>query len=227
MFIEQVLPGRQGQAERRAVRHPPPHPARHRAAPRRGDWSRPPAAAGPTRRSCSRRAATAYLDMWKKYSEAGLRARRRPAASAPRRSSTTRRKAFQAARLLAKAIAVRKILIDPKYNLNNTELAKKAVYEIGGNYQAIAVYDEAAGWYERYAAQNPKADKAPEALSGRGRASPRPRPGGPGDQGRRSVQQELRLVEAGAGRADRLRHRRPLRREGGLGRGAQAAHRAR
>src|SRR4030095_11526729 len=73
-------------------------------------------------------------------------------------------KAFQAARLIAKSIAVRKILIDPRYNLNNTELAKKSIYEIGGNYQAIAVYDEAAGWYEKYAAANPKAEKAPQAL---------------------------------------------------------------
>ena len=33
-------------------------------------------------------------------------------------------KAFQAARLLAKAISVRKILLDPKFGLNNTELRR-------------------------------------------------------------------------------------------------------
>ena len=65
---------------------------------------------------------------------------------------------------IAKAISARTILINPDFNLNNTELAKKAVYEIGGNYQAIAVYDQAANWYERFARENPKMDKAPEAL---------------------------------------------------------------
>jgi hypothetical protein len=39
------------------------------------------------------------------------------------------------------------------------------MYEIGGNYQAIAVYDLAADWYERFATENPKMEKAPDALS--------------------------------------------------------------
>ncbi len=109
------------------------------------------------------KAATAYLEMWKKYSEAACE-QKTTACERAEEVLYNSAKAFAAARLVAKAIAVRKILIDPKYNLNNTELAKKAVYEIGANYQAIAVYDEAAGWYERYAAANPKADKAPTAL---------------------------------------------------------------
>jgi tetratricopeptide (TPR) repeat protein len=104
-----------------------------------------------------------YLELWKKYSEQACLEKSSGCDRAEEILYNAAR-AFQAARLLAKAIAVRKILIDPKYNLNNTELAKKAVYEIGANYQAIAVYDEAAGWYEKYAAQNPKADKSPEAL---------------------------------------------------------------
>ena len=32
--------------------------------------------------------------------------------------------------------------------MDKTELAKKATYEIGGNYQAIAVYELAAEWFE-------------------------------------------------------------------------------
>ena len=43
----------------------------------------------------------------------------------------------------------------------NSPLAKKAIYEIGGNYQAIAVYDQAAEWYERYAQGNPNAPSTP------------------------------------------------------------------
>src|SRR5690606_456421 len=48
-------------------------------------------------------------------------------------------------------IQARKILLTDKYGLHESELAKKAIYEIGGNYQAIAVYDQAAFYYEMYA----------------------------------------------------------------------------
>lgn len=110
-------------------------------------------------------AATAYMDMWKKYGE-------KPCESKDATCSTGKydeilynaAKSFQAARLIMKSISARRILIDPKYNLNTTELARKSVYEIGGNYQAIAVYDEAANWFERFARENPKMDKAAEAL---------------------------------------------------------------
>ena len=103
-----------------------------------------------------------YLDMWKKYSESACEAKQAAGCERAEEILYNSAKAFQASRLIAKSIAVRKILIDPKYNLHNTALAKKSVYEIGGNYQAIAVYDEAAAWYERFAAQ--KGDKASEAL---------------------------------------------------------------
>jgi TolA-binding protein len=73
-------------------------------------------------------------------------------------------RAYQAARAIDKSIATRKLLIDPRYNLQNTELARRAVYEIGGMHHALAQYEEAATWYERYAAESPKAEKAPEAL---------------------------------------------------------------
>jgi tetratricopeptide (TPR) repeat protein len=118
---------------------------------------------GPDAPKLFEKGAQSYLDMWKKYSEKACEDK---SAGCERAEEIlyNSASAFQAARLLAKAIAVRKILIDPKYNLNQTELAKKAVYEIGGNYQAIAVYEEAAVWYERYAEQNPKAEKAPDAL---------------------------------------------------------------
>jgi len=111
------------------------------------------------------KAANAYLDMWKKYGEEPCK-NKTSACDRAEEVLYNAAKAFQAARLIAKAIAVRKILIDPQYNLNNTELARKAVYEIGGNYQAIAVYEQAAEWYEKYARENKdkKDDKAAEAL---------------------------------------------------------------
>ncbi len=109
------------------------------------------------------KAANAYMDMWRKYSEEACK-NKQPACERAEEILYNAARAFQAARLIAKAISARKILIDPTYNLNNTEPAKKAVFEIGGNYQAIAVYDEAARWYEQFARESPKMDKAPEAL---------------------------------------------------------------
>ncbi len=118
---------------------------------------------GPEALKSYEKAAVAYMDMWKKYGEAACEAKQ-PACDRAEEVLYNAAKAFQAARLIAKSIAARRILIDPKYNLHNTELAKKSIYEIGGNYQAIAVYDEAANWYEKFARENPKMEKAPEAL---------------------------------------------------------------
>lgn len=109
------------------------------------------------------KAANSYMDMWRKYSEEACK-NKQPACERAEEILYNAARAFQAARLIAKAISARKILIDPQFNLNNTEPAKKALYEIGGNYQAIAVYEEAANWYERFARENPKMEKAPEAL---------------------------------------------------------------
>lgn len=112
-----------------------------------------------------RQAAQLYLDMWEKYGKDACEKNIKEACARNDEILYNASRAFQAARLLAKSIAVKKILINPKYNLHETANAKKAVYEIGGNYQAIAVYDEAATYYERFAAESPGDDKAPQALS--------------------------------------------------------------
>jgi tetratricopeptide (TPR) repeat protein len=57
------------------------------------------------------------------------------------------------------------ILLNPDNRMEKSPLANKAIYEIGGNYQAIAVYDQAANWYEKYAELKPTPDKADVALS--------------------------------------------------------------
>jgi tetratricopeptide (TPR) repeat protein len=75
-------------------------------------------------------------------------------------------RAYQAGRLLAKSIVARKILLNPAYGMQDTDLAKKAIYEIGGNYQAIAVYDKAAEYYELYAERTKyRGEMADQALS--------------------------------------------------------------
>jgi TolA-binding protein len=121
-------------------------------------------AGGPEAHKHCEKGAELYLAIWKKYGEGPCEAKQ-PACERSEEILYNSARAFQAARLIAKSIAVRKILLDPRYGLNNTSLARKSVYEIGGNYQAIAVYDEAANWYERYAKDNPKDDKAAQALS--------------------------------------------------------------
>lgn len=109
------------------------------------------------------KAANGYFSLWKKYGEAACKDKAEGCAGNEAILFNAAR-AYQAARLLAKAIEVRKILIDPQYNLSRTDPAKQAVYDIGANYQAIAVYEDAANYYEKFAAENPSMAKAPEAL---------------------------------------------------------------
>lgn len=55
---------------------------------------------------------------------------------------------FEAARLLGRAIKVRRVLVD-KYP--ESEWAKRAIYLIGANFHALAMYDMAAENYEKFA----------------------------------------------------------------------------
>lgn len=109
---------------------------------------------------------TAYFEMFRKYCQDPVSNNQQPQAEKCDEIAYNAARAFQAARLVAKAITVRRSLLayDEKLKLNSP-LAKKATYEIGGNYQAIAVYDLAADWYERYAKADPKAPEADKALS--------------------------------------------------------------
>ena len=109
-------------------------------------------------------AGTQYLELYRKYCKGPMDAGQPANAEKCDELVYNAARAFQAARLIAKAIAARMILIDPANKMEKSPLAKKAVYEIGGNYQAIAVYDKAAEWYEKYAADK-SAEKADQALS--------------------------------------------------------------
>jgi TolA-binding protein len=109
------------------------------------------------------RVATAYLEFWNKRGKQSTE-NKLPTCGNMDQVLHNAARAFQAAHLLAKAISVRKILIDPRYNLDKGELGRKAVRDIGQNYQAIAVYDEAASYYERYARESPAGERAAESL---------------------------------------------------------------
>jgi hypothetical protein len=106
-----------------------------------------------------------YIELWRTYGEEPIRQKQPPQCENMDEVVYNAARAFQAARLIAKAIQARLILIKPDNMMDKTNLAKKAVYEIGGNYQAIAVYDEAAKWYEDYAKANPRGENSDKALS--------------------------------------------------------------
>ena len=62
---------------------------------------------------------------------------------------------FEAARLLGRAIQVRNVLID---RFPESEYAKRAIYLVGANYHALAFYEQAASYYERFARAYPQED---------------------------------------------------------------------
>jgi TolA-binding protein len=69
---------------------------------------------------------------------------------------------YDAARLVGQAIKIRQNLI--KYKGETAE-AKKALYEIGENYQGIAYYTKAAEFFEQFATKYPGEKEAADALS--------------------------------------------------------------
>lgn len=109
----------------------------------------------------------AYLDLWKEYCEGPLaNGDKVKQCEQAHEIVYNMARAYQAGRLLAKSISARKILLNPKYGMQDTDLAHKAIYEIGGNYQAIAMYDKAAEYYELYAETvKYKGDDSVQALS--------------------------------------------------------------
>ena len=114
-----------------------------------------------------RKGAEAYLELWRGYCEEPMSKGEKPKQCEKANEIVyNMARAYQAARLLAKSIQARQILLNPRFGMNESDLALKATYEIGGNYQAIAVYDRAAEYFERYAkASSYKGEFADQALS--------------------------------------------------------------
>lgn len=68
---------------------------------------------------------------------------------------------FERAKLLGSAIQAREILLKTK---PDSTLAKKAIYQIGRNFQDVAAYDKAADYYEQFAEKFPGEKEASTAL---------------------------------------------------------------
>ncbi len=110
----------------------------------------------------------AYFDLWDEYGAKPLRDNKPAQCAEARRDRGERgtRALSRRAILVASAGSGRNgVLLNPTYRLEKTELAKEAMFKIGGNWQAIAVYDQAADWYERFAKENAHREKADKALS--------------------------------------------------------------
>jgi hypothetical protein len=105
-------------------------------------------ASGGTNLDAYAQAGTAYFELFRTACENPPK----PEASGCDELAYDAAKAFQAAHLLARALAVRRALVayDERVHMGSP-LAKKAAYEIGANYQAIAAYEPAAEWFERFA----------------------------------------------------------------------------
>ncbi len=107
----------------------------------------------------------AYFALWDKYGATPLKAGQTPQCERLDEIVENAARAFQAGHLVASAIRARRVLLNPTYKMEKTELAKDAEFKIGGNYQAIAVYDQAADFFEQYARDNPRRANADKALS--------------------------------------------------------------
>lgn len=59
---------------------------------------------------------------------------------------------FEAAKLIGRAIKVRSVLID---KFPESKLAKRSIYLVGANFQALALYSRAADYYEQFAKRFP------------------------------------------------------------------------
>jgi hypothetical protein len=110
-------------------------------------------------------AGNTYFELWRKYGEEPLSQNVAPQCDRLDEILYTGANAFAAGRLLAKAIKARMTLLNPQFRMDQSPLAKRATLEIGKNYQAIAVYDQAADWFERYAKADKNAEGADQALS--------------------------------------------------------------
>jgi len=114
-----------------------------------------------------KKGADSYLDLWRSYCEEPMGRGEKPKQCEKADEIVyNMARGYQAARLLAKSIQARLILLSQKYGMSDSPLAMKATYEIGGNYQAIAVYDKASDFFELYAKKTAyKGEFADQALS--------------------------------------------------------------
>ena len=191
-FIELYCAGDKATKNAGAVRDPHQDPVSTSCASRRRSSSSAPTRAAATRRSRStRRAATAYLEMFRR-STARMPLSEQPAAAvreAATRSSTTRRAPSRRRASSRRRSRARMILLDSDVQAE----ARLDAREEGDATRSAATTRPSPSTTRRPTGtrSTPKTDpkarrSADKALSRRGRPPPRSRPGGPGHRGRAS-----------------------------------------
>ncbi len=98
-----------------------------------------------TRNREYREAAAVYVDIFRRFRECGRLDEVLYNASIN----------YESARLLGRAIRVRQVLIE---RFPDSELSKRALYLLGANYHALAIYSQAASFYEQFARRFPGED---------------------------------------------------------------------
>jgi tetratricopeptide (TPR) repeat protein len=112
----------------------------------------------------------AYLDTYRRYCEAPGREKRAPrlTASSCEEIAYDAARAFAAGHRTTKAVAVYRMMVaEDERTHAHSPLAAKAMFHLGTSYQSMALYEEAADWYERFAALPSRdRDAAATALEG-------------------------------------------------------------
>lgn len=72
--------------------------------------------------------------------------------------------AYERAGKIDKAIAIRKMILDPQWHLDYTDYGRTAAFALARNQQSIALFAEAAQIIETSVRRFPKSDEAPDAL---------------------------------------------------------------
>ncbi|HRI68450.1 MAG TPA: hypothetical protein PK156_29680 [Polyangium sp.] len=108
-------------------------------------------------------AAQAHIDEWNAQGKAACEAK---AATCSKLAEYLYNAAaeYQKAGDRNKAIAARLQLIDPRYHLESTDIAKKALFQLAEDYKALSEYAKSAEFYEKAALKASSMPEAPDGL---------------------------------------------------------------
>ncbi len=114
------------------------------------------------------RAGTAYVDTYRVYCQEPLRQQRAAHIDARvcEEMAYNGARAFAAAHRTSKAVVAYKMIVtEADRTRRSSPLAAKAMYSLGASYQSMALYPEAADWYERFATLHPREPESATALT--------------------------------------------------------------
>ncbi|MDI3288803.1 hypothetical protein [Polyangium sp. 15x6] len=107
--------------------------------------------------------AEAFLKTWNESGKP-LCEKNEPGCAAAGQALVKAAAAFEAAHKRDRAIAVRKMILDPKNRLDYTDYGKEAAFTVATNLQSIGEFAEAANHHESAARKFPQMAQAPAAL---------------------------------------------------------------